>query len=157
MVLRLRISTPKDGDRVMEIWRTAVDATHDFLSVKDRQEIERELVDFLPSAPLWLAVDRNDTAIGFMLLNGSHMDALFVHSDKHGSGVGRMLVEHAIRHAPALTTTVNEQNTRAFGFYRRMGFQPVGRSATDDQGRPYPLIHLRYAHRAIGVQSNSDL
>ena len=47
----------------------------------------------------------------------------------------------------AITTSVNEQNGQAVGFYERMGFVPVGRSERDDQGRPYPLIHLRFAAR----------
>ncbi|MGG2473877.1 acetyltransferase, partial [Rhizobium sp. BR5] len=30
------------------------------------------------------------------------------------------------------------------GFYRRLGFEPTGRSDLDGQGRPYPLVHLRF-------------
>jgi putative acetyltransferase len=65
----------------MEIWRRAVDATHDFLSPADRRDIEAEVVAFLPGAPLDLAVDETDRAIGFLLLDGSHMEALFVDPD----------------------------------------------------------------------------
>ena len=38
---------------------------------------------------------------------------------------------------------MNEQNPRALGFYRRMGFEVVGRSELDELGNPYPLLHLR--------------
>jgi len=37
---------------------------------------------------------------------------------------------------------VNEQNDQAVGFYRKMGFTETGRSPTDDDGRPYPLLHM---------------
>jgi len=40
---------------------------------------------------------------------------------------------------------VNEQNLQGVGFYLHMGFVETGRSETDDQGRPYPLLHLRLA------------
>jgi putative acetyltransferase len=43
----------------------------------------------------------------------------------------------------ALTVDVNEQNTQGVGFYRHLGFVETGRSETDDQGRPYPLLHLK--------------
>jgi putative acetyltransferase len=129
----------------MEIWRRAVDATHDFLTPEDRRAIDAEVSSFLNDAPLDLAVDEADRATGFMLLDGSHMEALFVDPDFHGSGIGRMLVDEAIRRHPNLSTAVNEQNLRATGFYERLGFERCGRSLLDGQGRPYPLIHLRYA------------
>nr|WP_300314073.1 acetyltransferase [Halomonas sp.] len=150
MAIKFRRSTAADGQCAMRIWKRAVDATHDFLSEQDRHDIEQELEGFLPNAPLWLAVDCQDRALGFMLLTGSHMDALFVDPDCRSTGVGRALVEHGLSLCPALTTDVNEQNAQAVGFYERMGFQRAGRSPTDDQGRPYPLIHLRYVSRECG-------
>lgn len=143
-MIRIRKSTEADGTRVLDIWRGAVDATHHFLSDDDRRAIETEVVAFLPGAPLDLAVDDDDRAIAFMLLDGSHMEALFVDPAHHGAGVGRLLVEEAIRRHPDLSTDVNEQNEAAAGFYERLGFERCGRSALDGQGRAYPLIHLRY-------------
>ena len=145
---KIRKSTLTDGAQVMEIWRRAVDATHDFLSAEDRKDIEVEVAAFLPRAPLDLAVDETGRAIGFMLLHGSHLEALFVDPDFRGSGIGRGLVEDALKRQPDLSTEVNEQNLQAIGFYERLGFERCGRSAIDGQGRPYPLILLRYANAA---------
>jgi putative acetyltransferase len=142
-MIRIRKSTATDGGRVMEIWRRAVDATHDFLSREHRRLIEVEVAAILPTARLDLAVDEDDRALGFMLLEGSHLEALFVHPDFRGSGIGRALVEYALERYPELSTEVNEQNLEARGFYERLGFEYCGRSAVDNQGRPYPLIHLR--------------
>ncbi|TWB34743.1 putative acetyltransferase [Nitrospirillum viridazoti] len=141
--ITIRPSEARDGVRVLGIWRRAVDATHDFLTPADRAAIDAEVADFLPTAPLWLAVDAADRPIGFMLLNGAHMEALFVDPSHRGTGVGRRLVAHALTLHPVLTTDVNEQNGQAVGFYERLGFHPTGRSALDGQGRSYPLIHLR--------------
>ena len=141
---RIRLSTPEDGARAVDIWRDAVDATHHFLTPEDRTAIEEEVKAFLPSAPLWLAVDGEDRALGFMLLSEGHMEALFVDPAHRGAGIGRALVEHGLKLHPAMTTDVNEQNGQAVAFYERMGFTPTGRSETDGQGRPYPLIHLRF-------------
>ncbi|WP_299010122.1 acetyltransferase [uncultured Caulobacter sp.] len=143
-MIRLRPSRPEDGPRVVEIWAAAVDATHDFLSPEDRAAIGREVEAFLPSAPLTVAVDRRDRPVGFMLIDGSHMEALFIDPEHRDAGVGRMLIEYALAVHPILTTDVNEQNDQAVGFYRHMGFEPTGWSATDGQGRAYPLIHLRF-------------
>lgn len=75
------------------------------------------------------------------------MDALFVDPDIRGCGVGKLLIEHALSLAPALTTNVNEQNEQAVGFYKKMGFRVTGRAEVDDLGQPYPLLHLCY-HKA---------
>lgn len=147
-MIRIRQSTPADGERAVQIWRDAVDATHDFLTTEDRAAIEAEVRSFLPAAPLWLAVDADDRPIGFMLLDGSSMEALFIDPVHRGAGVGRALVAHALEHHPTLTTEVNEQNGQAVGFYERLGFVPTGRSERDGQGRAYPLIHLRFAPRS---------
>lgn len=149
MIRRIRPSTSQDGERVLDIWRRAVDATHDFLAPNDRRDIEAEVAVFLPIAALDLAVDETDRAMGFMQLVGGHLEALFVDPDARGCGIGRVLVEEALRRHPSLATDVNEQNVQAIGFYERMGFVRCGRSATDRQGRPYPLIHLRYRRSGL--------
>ncbi|GLS06049.1 acetyltransferase [Chitiniphilus shinanonensis] len=141
---RLRPSTPADGPRVLDIWRRAVDATHHFLTAQDRRDLDAEVAAFLPQAPLDLAVDELDRPIAFMLLDADRLEALFVDPDHHGAGVGRLLVETALRRHPGLLTDVNEQNLLAVGFYEKLGFERIGRSALDGQGRAYPLIHLRH-------------
>lgn len=144
-MISIRPARAADGARLLDIWRKAVDATHDFLQPQDRHAIEAEVAAFLPNAPAWLATDADDHAIGFMLIDGMHMDALFIDPSWHGKGVGRRLVDHGLSLHPTLTTDVNEQNERAIGFYQAMRFARTGRSDHDGQGRPYPLIHLRHA------------
>ena len=126
------------------MYKRQVDATHHFLTPEDRQAIDAEVVGFLPAATLDLAVDAADRPVAFMLLDGDRMEALFVDPDHRGTGVGRLLVQDALRRHPELATDVNEQNGQAVGFYERLGFERIGRSGQDSQGRPYPLIHLRY-------------
>lgn len=143
-MIKLRPSRPEDGPRVVEVWAAAVDATHDFLTPEDRAAIGREVEAFLPQASMTLAVDDRDRAIGFMLIDNGHMEALFIDPEHRGAGVGAIMIDYALAVHPTLTTDVNEQNAQAVGFYEHMGFERTGWSATDGQGRPYPLIHLRF-------------
>lgn len=143
-MIKLRPSQPQDGDRVIAIWAAAVDATHDFLTPEDRASIGREVEAFLPTAPLVLAVDDRDRPLGFMLIANGHMEALFIDPEYRGAGLGAMMIDYALAIHPELTTDVNEQNAQALGFYEHMGFERIGWSATDGQGRAYPLIHLRF-------------
>lgn len=142
-MLTIRPSRPDDAPRNLEIWREAVDATHDFLGVADRAEIDAMVSEHLPAMAPWVAIDEADRALGFMAMTDAHIDALFVDPQVHGRGVGRGLVDHARSIHPVLTLDVNEQNPGAIAFYEKLGFARTGRSPTDDQGRPYPLIHMR--------------
>ncbi|WP_421853182.1 acetyltransferase [Novosphingobium sp.] len=144
-MITVRRAGPADGASVVEIWRAAVDATHDFLSAADRNAIDEEVQRWLPDPPLWLAVDERGTPVAFMQIVDAAMEALFVHPAHHGLGIGRALVNLALALSPGadLTTTVNEQNIQAVGFYERLGFRQTGRSELDEQGRNYPVLFLR--------------
>ena len=143
-MILIRRSRADEGPRIVEIWRGAVGATHDFLTSDDRVAIDEMVCGFLPHAPLWLAVDENDYPLAFMLIDEGHMEALFVDPALRGTGIGAALVKHGLALHPRMTTDVNEQNDQAVRFYERMGFKQTGRSPIDGQGRPYPLIHLQY-------------
>lgn len=139
----IRLSEAGDVAALADIWRASVRATHDFLSEDHFAEIERLVAqDYLPNAPLWVAVVDGQPA-GFMGLSGAHVDSLFIDPARRGTGLGRAMLAHAGQLAGRLTVDVNEQNAQAVGFYERMGFRGIGRSPTDDAGRPYPLLHLR--------------
>jgi putative acetyltransferase len=141
--VKIRNSRPADLGRALDIWRAAVDATHDFLDPVDRREIEAETAAILPELPLWLAVDSADRALGFMILEDNRMGALFIDPVHRRSGIGRALVQFALTLHSVITTEVNEQNSQAVGFYSHLGFERIGYSSKDQQGRAYPLIYLR--------------
>jgi putative acetyltransferase len=84
-----------------------------------------------------------------MGLDVERLEALFVHPQHRGKGVGRTLVSFAATLHPVLDTEVNAQNEQALGFYRRLGFVEIGYSPLDGQGRAYPLIRMRLLAEAI--------
>ena len=141
--MTIRPARTGDLPRVLQIWRDAVDATHRFLSPEHRAEIDILVRDqFLPNAEIWLAVDGRDIAQGWLVMDGDMIDALFVDPSVHGRGIGSRLVDHAATLAPRLRVEANEQADNAVAFYLARGFKIVGRSETDHDGRPYPLVRL---------------
>ena len=139
----IRRARRAEAPRLLEVWESAVRATHDFLSDADIAFYRKVIRDnFLPTAELyvWPGEGRAD---GFMGLHEQRIEALFVHAACRGKGAGRALVEHARGLRGALEVDVNEQNEQARGFYEAMGFRLVGRSPLDHEGRPFPLLHLR--------------
>jgi putative acetyltransferase len=141
----IRPSTPADAFALTDIWRAAVQATHDFLSAADFRDIENLVAEhYIPNASLWVAADAQNRPLGFMGMTGSHVDSLFIDPVWRGRGIGSALMAHAEATAGLpLSVDVNEQNGQAVGFYRHLGFEQIGRSPLDDDGRPYPILHMR--------------
>ena len=139
--MEVRDATVEDWPVLVEVWRSAVDATHDFLAADDRERIEAHLVsDYFPQVSLAVAVVA-DRIVGFAGVAGGSLEMLFVHDDLRGRGVGKSLLAWALRQGVD-RVDVNEQNPQAVGFYLANGFHTVGRSDLDDQGRPYPLLRM---------------
>ena len=142
--LRIRPATgPGEHPALVAVWRSAVDATHDFLAPEDRDAIESALADaYLPAVELAVA-EVDGRVVGFAGTLDGALEMLFVEAAAHGTGVGSALLAHAIAEHGVTRVDVNEQNASAARFYARRGFEVVGRSETDEAGRPYPLLHLR--------------
>lgn len=143
---QIRRSRADDLDTLVALWERSVCATHDFLTEADidalRPLVREALSD--DALELWVLTEQTDVPIGFMGLAGNDIAALFLEPAHRGRGGGRRLVAHAqaLREG-SLTVDVNEQNPAARGFYEALGFVVVGRSPLDDDGRPFPVLHLR--------------
>jgi putative acetyltransferase len=138
-MIEIRPSLPSDVADLLRIWREAVDASHGFLAPEDRAAIERLVADYVRTNSLLVAT-LGAQPVAFMGITGRNIDSLFVAPRAQGLGIGRRMTERVGSRA---TVDVNEQNDAALGFYRHLGFEVVGRSELDDQGRPYPLLHLK--------------
>ncbi|HEU4786569.1 MAG TPA: acetyltransferase [Gemmatimonadaceae bacterium] len=143
--MKIRAPRPDERDALVGIWERSVRATHHFLQEHDivtlrplvGQELDSDAVEW------WVLASSTDAPIGFLGLTGNAIEGLFIDPEHRGQGGGSFLVAYAQDLRPGtLTVDVNEQNDAARGFYESLGFSVIGRSATDDAGRPFPRLHL---------------
>ncbi|ASR37954.1 GCN5 family acetyltransferase [Prauserella marina] len=133
---------PAEYPRLVSIWRSAVDATHDFLDDDHKADIERRLAaEYLPHLRVIVA-ERDGCPFGFAATASGKLEMLFVDAERRGEGIGTALLGYVIKAHDVTVVDVNEQNPQATGFYFRCGFEVVGRSEVDDEGRPYPLLRM---------------
>ena len=90
-----------------------------------------------------IVVSINNEFIGFMGIDDRKLEMLFLDPDAVGNGIGRKLIEYGISNYNINEVSVNEQNINAYGFYEHMGFEVYDRSATDEQGGPFPILFMR--------------
>lgn len=142
-MVTLRTSRAKDRQALFALWDASVRATHGFVSEADLAMYAGLVRDYyLPQTRVLVAVDERDAPLGFIGVLGNRIEALFVRPDRHGEGIGRMLVADAKAKRRELYVDVNEQNEGGRIFYDRMGFRRIGRSPLDGCNRPYPILHL---------------
>lgn len=144
--VNIRLANSGDRDLLFDIWHRSVRATHGFVSEEDVQSFIPMVRAYLASSEpvFWVVCSDADAIIGFMGMSGSKIDSLFLAPEHQHRGSGRMLVQHARAIHGELTVDVNEQNGAACGFYEACGFVVEGRSELDDNGRPYPLLKMRW-------------
>lgn len=129
---------------LIEIWESAVLATHHFLSNNDFLYYKEQLPQYFTNVTLYGFQERlNSPIIGFLGVSEDKIEMLFVHDNCRGRGFGKELLLFAINTLSLKLIDVNEQNTNALSFYEHFGFNKVGYSNVDSEGKPYPIVHLR--------------
>jgi chorismate mutase len=86
----------------------------------------------------WLAEDGTEV-LGYLMLDGSWLDALYVRAGRTGEGLGSLLLELAKTLRPeGFSLWVFETNVRAQVFYRRHGLVTIRRTdgATNEERSP---------------------
>lgn len=140
------LATENDYPQLAEIWKSAVTATHDFLSQEDMKAIASRLQsEYFPAVKLFISRLADGTPVAFAGISEGHLEMLFVRNEFRGRGFGSRLLDFAIRQGVD-SVDVNEQNPQALGFYLSHGFAVVSRNETDQDGRPYPILHLSLQH-----------
>ena len=114
-----------DLDGVISTWENASKVGHYFLD-KDFINSERKNIPakYLPNGDCWVAEEHN-LVIGFMILQGNEVGALFVDPKCHGEGVGYSLMNIAQEQYGDLRVEVFKQNSIGRKFYSRYGFNLI--------------------------------
>jgi putative acetyltransferase len=129
---------------LIEIWEASVRATHFFLE-DDFIPMYKPLIlaEYFDSVQLFGLMDELGKIHAFSGIDVQKLEMLFVDPNCFGMGYGKAMLEHAIREMNVIKVDVNEQNEQAVQFYLSQGFRMESRSEQDEQGNPYPILHLR--------------
>ena len=77
-----------------------------------------------PSA--WWLARQGGRVVGYMLIDGEHLDHLYVHPEAQGRGVGSTLLHKARSLSPRRIALVTfQRNVSARAFYEKHGFRPL--------------------------------
>lgn len=132
--------------QILTIWEKSVLATHDFLTPSDFKEI-KDLVSGINFNDFQVfCLTKENLVLGFIGVADKKIEMLFLDPQYFGQGLGRKLLNFAVKELNADKLDVNEQNTKALKFYQSFGFETFERTDKDDQGRNYPLLRMKLEH-----------
>lgn len=113
-----------DTEAVMQIWLEENIKAHCFIS----QEYWKNNYDYvksvLPKAEIYVYTE-NDKISGFLGMNGSFIEGIFVKSNNQHNGIGTTLLNKAKHENSKLTLNVYKKNAPAFSFYHKNDFKII--------------------------------
>lgn len=133
----------EDIRELLAVWHMSVKATHHFLSQEQIAALRPAVMDGINEVEHLVLAKEDARLIGFMGVEGAKIEMLFLAPDSMGKGIGRQFISYAAERYGAAWVDVNEDNKQACAFYEHMGFHVYGRSDTDGQGNPYPILHMK--------------
>lgn len=135
--------TPERLAELLAVWERSVRATHTFLSESEILRIRGYVPQALAAVPELAVLEEDGRLLGFLGAGEGRLEMLFLDPDVRGRGLGRTLLTYGLEQYAIREVTVNEQNPQAVGFYEHMGFETYRRTGRDEEGGPYPLLHMR--------------
>lgn len=140
----LSVLTEDVKEQLLSVWEAAVRVSHHFLTEEDIAYYRPLIRDqYLQAVKLYVIRDEQGEIKAFMGLSDELVEMLFVHPTAQGKGLGTALMNYAYHNQGISKVDVNEDNHQASRFYQSMGYQIIGRDATDGTGRPFPILHLQ--------------
>lgn len=97
-----------------------------------------------PSGQYTIVCQDAEGVIGTASLDGNRVRNVFVAVDRHGEGIGRLLMEELEAHAreAQLTRLYLHAGLTAEGFYHQLGYRTVKRAGRKLKGVPIPDIKM---------------
>lgn len=138
----IRKINEEEYPRLLEIWISAVENTHDFLKSEDFEFYKENLPTYFQYVDLVGYYTTDNILVGFAGVADHNLEMLFIHNDYRGKGIGKELLNYAIKNLEVSKVDVNEQNKQAVDFYLYLGFKVINRSEKDGEGKEYPILHL---------------
>lgn len=84
-----------------------------------------------------------DKVVGFLGTADHKVEMLFLSPLYFGKGLGKLLMDFAIKELNIDKADVNEQNLKAVNFYTKLGFVTFERTDKDEQGNDFPWLRMK--------------
>ncbi len=105
--------TDQEMDQLVNVWESAVTATHYFLTKEGIQTIKQYVPQAFREVEHLLVAIQDNQIKGLMGINGNKLEMLFIDNSERGHGIGTKLLSLGVDKYHVNELAVNEQNPAA--------------------------------------------
>jgi len=114
---------------VAELWHVTKKDAYPYLPLEQERTLEDDFKFFheklLPRCDIWVA-EREGQLVGFLAIQGSYVDRLYVLPSVQRLGVGAALIKQAMQLSPSgLELHTHQKNLVGRSFYEKYGFVAI--------------------------------
>ncbi len=114
---------------IVELWCATKQVAYPYLPLEQSYSFEDNFNFFrdhiFAECQIWL-VEEAGSPLGFLAMNGSFIDRLYILPEAQRRGIGTVLIQHAKALSPqGLELFTHQENVSARAFYEKHGFQAV--------------------------------
>lgn len=133
-----------DYQILIDVWDSAVSATHYFLKQEDFLYYKSQLPVYFNHVHLYAYKSDDGLIKGFLGVSDDKIEMLFIDNQYRRLGIGTQLLRFAIDTLHISKVDVNEDNKQAVAFYQNFGFKQIGYSEKDSEGKDYPIVFMGF-------------
>jgi len=127
--IRVRRMTEVEATSVVKLWHAAKKNAYSYLPLEQARTFAEDYAFFtqkiFPHCEIWVA-ELEGLVRGFLALNGSYIDRLYVSPEVQRTGIGSALIGQAKKLClSGLELHTHQKNLAACRFYEKHGFRAV--------------------------------
>ena len=135
-----------DIETIMSIWLEENINAHSFIPREYWEKNYDYVKSVLPNAEIYVYTNNNEIS-GFIGLNGSYIEGIFVKSGSQHKGIGNALLNQAKQNKKELTLNVYKKNSNAFRFYCKNGFEIIEENTDTQTKETEYIMKWNYSER----------
>jgi putative acetyltransferase len=121
--MEIRKMESHDIKKVVELWYETSLQAHDFISPDYWKENKEAMAGkYLPESETYLAMEEGNI-VGFVSMIDNYLAAIFIKTDKQGSGTGKKLLNYIKERRATIQLKVYKKNSGSVQFYEKQGFK----------------------------------
>ena len=121
----------EDLDKVLDIWLNVNINAHSFIDKNYYINNFNYVKEALPSANIFV-YEENNEILGFIGLNDSYIEGIFVKENSQNKGIGVILINYIKNLYNNLTLKVYKKNIKAINFYKKQNFIVLKENLDED-------------------------
>jgi len=135
-----------DLEELLDVWYKSTSIAHPFMDQTFLKKEEKNIRDiYIPNTKTWV-FPNSQGLDGFISMIENEVGAIFVRPEKHGQGIGKVLMDHVCQIHEEIEVEVFKDNKIGRAFYDKYGFKTTKEHVHEETKRV--LLRMKFIGNA---------